>query len=402
MSEAIFSCVICKTESRSSFSEIRHHEYSCRLAQNNKSRQKRNATAVVCNKPSKKLTLISSYIESVHYNERNVQIGEEIFPLLNDASSASFETSLVPNYVDSQMFMFEVSFSKEHFYCNTWHEFTNLPINSINIDLYADLKFYSDQLATGNVSERAGKAAIARILRHEPSIPPPNNWITTKRRVENLLQNFKKLIYTVPFPSEWNIPDDIPRVTIEVRDILDIIATVMADPKLQSSGEFHLRGFKIEEDVTGKKSRRKIIGCDHIMSSFWALKAQEKIDKVNPDKESFLIPIILYEDGVTVDSAMTKSVDNIVLTLGNYSKKLRMVDYSKHHVGFVPKIQKSAKILNSLQLMYGKTRGSEIWKLFKFKLRREIYRLILSPLKSVPLTGNYDCKFFLKVIETVI
>lgn len=176
----------------------------------------------------------------------------------------------------------------------------------------------------------------------------------------------------------------------------------MADPKLQSSGEFHLRGFKIEEDVTGKKSRRKIIGCDHIMSSFWALKAQEKIDKVNPDKESFLIPIILYEDGVTVDSAMTKSVDNIVLTLGNYSKKLRMVDYSKHHVGFVPKIQKSAKILNSLQLMYGKTRGSEIWKLFKFKLRREIYRLILSPLKSVPSTGNYDCKVFLKVIETVI
>jgi hypothetical protein len=121
------------------------------------------------------------------------------------------------------------------------------------------------------------------------------------------------------------------------------------------------------------------------MSSPWALKTQRKINSIDP--AGILIPIILYEDGITVDSAGVRNVDSIVLTLGNYSRDAFTRDLSKFHVGFVPKISKSSTINSLLKQKFGKSKGLEMFRLFQQQIRRDMYRLILSTVKQVASQG---------------
>ena len=252
----------------------------------------------------------------------------------------------------------------------------------IDFDTSVDLKFYCDQLETGNISLASGNKEIKRILSYNPSSKLPTNWRSAKAKVESYVENFKLLTHLVPFPAEWDISNNIPLVRIQVRDVLDIVSCILADPKLQSSNEFYL-DTKNRAGYT-KKEKGK---CDHIMSSSWALSSKDMIDKIDP--KGIFIPIILYEDGITVDSAGVRNIDRIVLTLGNFSKKLRNCDASKYHVGFVPKIQKSSIILDHLRSKFGKTRGHDAFKFFKLKIHRDMYRLILSTLKQISSTGSY-------------
>ena len=92
------------------------------------------------------------------------------------------------------------------------------------------------------------------------------------------------------------------------------------------------------------------------MSSPWAIKSKEEINRTDP--EGILSQIILYEDGMTVDSAGVRNVDSIVLTLGYYSK-------NEGKIYFVSNILKSSEIKNLLQAKFGKSRRLNTFKLFR-------------------------------------
>ena len=374
-----FLCNYCLDFKSQFATDIAIHERSC--LNNNRCKQARKRKAQnkinLVKAKNKRCTLISDHMDSSKASEKRVQIGNEIYFLKNDVSTGP--TASLSNYYEAQIFKFEMSFSHDHMF-KQWNDFSDTSAVRIDHENFQDLKFYSDQLQTGSASINSGNAAIQRILSYNPSSELPCSWRSTKKRVENFLENLKMLTHEVSFPSEWNIPKEIPRVVFAVRDILDIVACILADPKLQHSGEFYLQTYKL----SGKKNVEKG-GCDHLMSSPWALKTQRKINSIDP--EGILIPIILYEDGITVDSAGVRNVDSIVLTLGNYSRDAFTRDLSKFHVGFVPKISKSSTINSLLKQKFGKSKGLEMFRLFQQQIRRDMYRLILSTVKQVASQG---------------
>jgi len=377
-----YTCKHCNNVTLQSCVEITQHEKQCRYVKNClRARSGKVTTKItVVKAKNQKCSLITDQFGSSRELEKRVQIGNEVYPLRNDVSTGPAAPSVSPSdYFSSQRFKFTMSFSNDHL-LKPWEDFADTTACSVDEMISKDLKFYSDQLKTGNISVKAGELAIQRIFSYNPSSQPPKSWRSTKSRVESYLENFKLLTHTVPFPPEWNIPKEIPTVSVEVRDILDIVACILADPKLQTFNEFLLQTYRIPRKKSGESG-----GCDHIMSSSWATKSIEKIKKI--DSNGILIPIILYEDGITVDSAGVRNIDSIVLTLGNYSKKARYRDISKFHVGFVPKILKSSMITNLLKEKFGKSKGAEMFKLFRLQIHRDMYRLILSSIKQVSQKG---------------
>ena len=372
---------------------IRKHEKRCRYTSTcSSAREGKNQKKItVVKATNKNCSLISDHFGSLDQPENRVQIGNEVYPLKNNISVGPVApSSRSDSYSTSQRFKFEMSFSNDHL-LKPWADFAETSCVSVDEQMATDLKFYSQQLETGKVSLKAGEKVIQRIKSYNPSSQLPQSWRSTKSRVESLLKNFRLLSHNFPFPPEWNIPTDIPTVSVEVRDILDIVACILADPKLQNSDEFVLKPYKIPDP----KKKKNTEGCDHIMSSSWALKSFQKIKEIDPN--GILIPIIIYEDGITVDSAGVRSVDSIVLTLGNYSKEARYRDMSKFHVGFVPKIFKSSTIITLLKEKFGKSKGAEMFKLFRLQIHRDMYRLILSTIKQVCEEG-----FVLNIISNSI
>jgi len=379
--EISYTCNICNSVKLKSFVELSKHEKECSYIDRCLSARngKKNKKIKVVKAKNKICTTIDDHYSSSKQSGKKIQIGNEVFPLLNVVSLGPIVP--VSDYFSPQRFKFSMSFSDNHL-LKPWESFAETREVAVDPEISKDLKFYSEQLETGDISLTAGENAIKRILNYRPSSFPPQSWRSTKFRVEGLLQNFRLVTHIFSFPPEWKIPTDIPSVSVQVRDVLDIVACVLADPKLQNSNEFYLETYKVLKGKRGETG-----GCDHIMSSSWARKSFEKIKRI--DKNGFLVPIILYEDGITVDSAGVRSIDSIVLTLGNYSKQARSRDFSKFHVGFVPKIFKSSTIINLLKDQFGKTKGAEMFKLFKLQIHRDIYRLILSTIKQVSQEGIF-------------
>ena len=377
--ENFILCRLCGIVKMQTFVEIAEHEKNCRCFMAREGKKKKMKIIKATNK---KCSLISDHFcssdESQLQKRKRVQIGNEIYFLQNDISDGP--TVSLSDYSISQQFKFQVLFSADLYQFQCWADIEKTDNFIIDCHFTEAIQFYSDQLQTGNISLKSGDVAIKRIMRYNPLYLPPESWRSTKLKVENLLSNFRLLSHEFLFPEEWGLPNTIPLVTIEVRDILDIVACILADPKLQNSGEFKLNTYK----ATGKRGEKG--ACDHIMSSPWAIKSKVEIDRTDP--EGILIPIILYEDGITVDSAGVRNVDSIVLTLGNYSKNARNRDISKFHLGFVPKIRKSSEIKNLLQAKFGKSKGLNTFKLFRQQIYRDIYRLVLSTVNQVSSQGQ--------------
>ena len=102
------------------------------------------------------------------------------------------------------------------------------------------------------------------------------------------------------------------------------------------------------------------------------------------------IAFIPYADGVTIDNNGNRSCDTVVGTFGNFSARARHADFSKFHIGFIPKLEQENLLLNVLERKFNgnKRRANEELKIFKLKIRRDFYNLALSPLKSIAENGD--------------
>jgi hypothetical protein len=129
-----------------------------------------------------------------------------------------------------------------------------------------------------------------------------------------------------------------------------------------------------------------------LISSKWALESQKRIDQLYTNNP-ILIAFIPYEDGVTVDNNGNRSCDTVVGTFGNFSSQARHADFSKFHIGFIPKLEQENLLLNILEKRYdgNKSRANEELKIFKLKIRRDFYRLMFSTIKGIAENGNNIC-----------
>ena len=121
-------------------------------------------------------------MDSTKGTENRIQIGNDIFPLQNCISTGP--TAPLSDYFLGQRFKFEMSFSLDHL-SKSWAEFSQNANVQIDFDTSVDLKFYCDQLETGNISLASGNKEIKRILSYNPSSKLPTNWRSAKAKVES-------------------------------------------------------------------------------------------------------------------------------------------------------------------------------------------------------------------------
>jgi hypothetical protein len=318
------------------------------------------------------------------YVLRNVNLFERI-----DVGNQSSE-----KYLASVELKYELSFTRDHLLCNNYQSFLSKDVTALNENLMEDLRFYRFASSFNCKSKKAGKRLLDCINSYSPSNPPPDRWTSVKMRVEKLLERFSVLSHTIPFPQSWNIHDDrIIPVKIMCFDILEHLAFILSDPKIQSSNIFHLRAYQVPVHTNHRKrGRTQNWASDHLMSSKWALESQKRIDQLYTSNP-ILIAFIPYEDGVTVDNNGNRSCDTVVGTFGNFSARARHADFSKFHIGFIPKLEQENLLLNILVKRYdgNKSRANEELKIFKLKIRRDFYRLMFSTIKGIAENGNNIC-----------
>lgn len=373
-----FECARCKALFEH-IDQRNRHSKSCHL--NRKRRAKTEDVEV----PQKKLvpTLLTDFTEVIL--KPRVIIGSEIFELENfeNLKRPQLENISYQKYFDAVTLKYDISFTIDHLACPDYPSFLSKDIKYLDGKLLEDLRFYQFVHSMMCKSKRNGRRLLEFVNSYSPSISPPKSWSSAKIRVENILSKFSMLSQTIPFPKSWNIDDKkIKPIKIICDDILEHLAYVLADPKIQSSNIFHLRAYQVPSD------RKHTWICNHLMSSKWALKSQERID--NLVQNPILIAFIPYEDGVTVDNNGNRNCDTVVGTFGNFSRQARQADFSKFHIGFIPKLEQENLLLNVLERKFNgnKRRANEELKIFKLKIRRDFYNLALSPLKSIAENGD--------------
>jgi hypothetical protein len=336
-------------------------------------------------------TLITDFTNCGNLKPR-VTIQNEIFELKNSHLLDRIDVNRSSeNYFACVELKYELSFSRDHILCNNYQSFLRKDIIALDGNLMEDLKFYSYASASNCKSKKEGERLLDFIKSYSPIYAPPDRWISVKKRVEKLLGRFSVLSHTIPFPQSWNIQDDrIMPVKIICFDILENLALTLADPKIQSSNIFHLRAYEVPvHSGSRKRGRTQNWASDHLMSSKWALESQKRIDQLYTNNP-VLIAFIPYEDGVTVDNNGNRSCDTVVGTFGNFSSLARHADFSKFHIGFIPKLEQENLLLNILEKRYdgNKSRANEELKIFKLKIRRDFYRLMFSTIKGIAENGE--------------
>jgi hypothetical protein len=383
----LFKCSKCNKD----FEEIMlrdRHSKVCHL-------QKKKGLQEVAVTKKKKLSasLITDYTDRGNLKPR-VTIQNEIFELKNVHLFDGIDVHRSSDdYLASVELKYELSFTRDHILCNNYQSFLSKDIPALDGNLMEDLRFYSYASASKCKSKKEGKRLLDFIKSYSPRYSPPDRWTSVKKRVEKLLERFSVLSQTIPFPQSWNIRDDrIVPIKIICFDILENLAFTLADPKIQSSDIFHLRAYQVPVHTSHlKRGRTQNWASDHLMSSKWALESQKRIDQLYTNNP-ILIAFIPYEDGVTVDNNGNRSCDTVVGTFGNYSSQARHADFSKFHIGFIPKLEQENLLLNILEKRYGgnKSRANEELKIFKLKIRRDFYRLMFSTIKGIAENGNYS------------
>jgi len=82
-------------------------------------------------------------------------------------------------------------------------------------------------------------------------------------------------------------------------------------------------------------SKNKKVFCD-ITSFEWARKSLQDIRKI--DHIKLLLPIILYDDGVSIGMNGKVNVTPAMMSLGWYSKELYKQDYGNMYIGFINRL----------------------------------------------------------------
>jgi len=129
----------------------------------------------------------------------------------------------------------------------------------------------------------------------------------------------------------WNNASPPEVVEIRIRDPMELIADQWVNPIIHFLWKEHVHiNYHIQ-----RNSNNEDTYCD-IMLSEWARKTLEDIKKI--DLNVLLLPIILYDDGVSIGMNGKANVTPPMMTLGWYSKELFKQDYEKTVIGYIDKL----------------------------------------------------------------
>lgn len=373
-----FICNHCHAQIVGKISDFCNHIKGCQLTLTRQKTKKRKYA-----QSENRTVPVQSIIDEHFGNEGSnqiVNVNHHHFYLRNTVAyraSNFFYSFDKYRYIKLQLKKFELSFTHEHILARNWDEFINMEmVTEANFPLSQVLKFYSFVTSLNCNSVKDEKRILKYINKNNPGHNGGYSWNRTKRLIS---EHSTPLILRkeFPYPSDWNVQEE--PIKLEVLDLLEWISLILIDPIIQcQGGKFHTRSYDSDSN-----------GMDHLFCSEWAKQTQLEIDKsfIESPEENIFIAMIFYEDGVSVSKNGDRSIDTLIGTLGNFSKKLNNRSESKFTLGYFPKVPVTAEIIAHNKKISLSKAVSEL-KMFKLKLHRAMYQLALEPLRFCNANGG--------------
>ncbi len=231
----------------------------------------------------------------------------------------------------------------------------------------------------------------------------PQSWKSVTRAISEQTKFYNCHMETIPFPSHWEMdkwdskngpcPEN---VVIRVRDPLELIADQCVNPIIH----FLWKEYVHINCYSKTNNNNEKVVCD-IMSSEWAHKTLEEIQKIDPN--GLLLPILFYADGVSIGMNGKANVTPVMMTLGWYSEELFKQDISKMVIGYIDKLsdisdQVLIKHLQEVKKIC-RTRCEENVKFFKRQIFYKFWEVTLDSINaaanrgiSVKILGHEESK----------
>lgn len=282
-----------------------------------------------------------------------------------------------------------ISFQKE-FYRSTFGE-SSLESKNINefVNSIDGTKFVGEnqknreffQLVDSmNISDNECQKLLDFIHSCQPVKTINKNWkaIVRAEKSEHSFMKYKSQSFS--FPVHWRMETFQGKVlplSVQYIDPLHQIAEKLIDPEIMFTyaEDVKLKAAKLYEEC---QDPRRVIG--HVMSANWAIETQDMLHTRLGNEDGVLIPIIVYEDGVSVGHFNQVTETPCLGTLGNYSSKLMKKNVSKLNFGYLPELASYVTIpeliLHLRKLGYSKSKAKEEIKYFGMELRRFFWKCV--------------------------
>jgi len=141
---------------------------------------------------------------------------------------------------------------------------------------------------------------------------------------------------------------------VKARSVVDLIFKSLKDPKLNNKKNIIL-GYDGSKGSYGD-----------INTGQWMKDEQIRIRKLYARNDVYLLPLIFYADGTTVDKFGKRSMKPLILSLGIFNQKVRNTVRGKQCVTYFPVTDKTVSAESYLQLYH------DVWKFVLEEIENEV------------------------------
>ena len=238
-----------------------------------------------------------------------------------------------------------------------------------------------------NLSREAMGELLEIIIDAQPAIKIPSCSKTLDRLADKALVQFNHILETVvEYPLEWEIQRWDRRevgtpptaVHLRARDPIHCIAQQLINPELMlgySEEHRHYRPY-VKTNSSGDRV------YSDLQSSKWAEETKQLLNE-----GEMCIPLILYNDGVTLNKVGRSSCEPVQGGLGIFSDEILRKPSAKICFGYIPSLEECFNeglvMKHLLSRGHKKTQAEDMIQLFYYRIRSAFWDLLLEPIRAV-------------------